>query len=289
MKILIVDDSRAMQAIVRRALLQSNLGELEITTAESGHLAYEMLQQHALPDLILTDWHMPGMTGLELLQLIRQMGLSDVELGFITTETQSDRLSEAYRNGASFVLNKPFKDSDLIEKLSEVMHRLNPEKSTASQVVEIEALQHMLRNRLKAVPFRLVAREMETSHLSAQNQLALFRTETSQGMVALGVMDSRCITMLALGMQGARPLEARPLVEEARPSKEMQLAVSSIWTDSAGLLRLPSQVPALFHNQSMVAREFPKLSALFSAHKGVSAFRLDIPGYGSGRMAFFLI
>lgn len=289
MKILIVDDSRAMQAIVRKALLQSNLGHLEITTAESGLVAYEMLQQHAPPDLILSDWHMPGMTGLELLQLVRQMGFTDVEFGFITTETQANRISEGYRNGASFVLNKPFKDEELTQKLKELIHRLEPAPSTTRQVVELGALQQVIRHRLKAVPFRLVEREMDASHLTPQNQLAFFRTDPTSAVTAVGVMDSRCIAMLSLGIQGARPLEARPLVEQGQPSKDMQQAMAPIWSDAAACIHTLTQGGLIFHNHSMVAKEFPKLLALFGAHKGQSCFRLDIPGYGSGRMAFFLV
>jgi len=286
MKILIVDDSRAMQAIVRRALLQGNLGELDIQTAESGHAAFAYLQQNAAPDLILTDWHMPGMTGLELLQNVRQLGLNTTEVGFITTENQSDRLAQAARNGASFVLNKPFKDDDLLAKVQGLIKKRPPTKVS---VLDEPALSQVLRRFLGEVPFRLVERDMGLTHLSAQNLLVLFRPEGKQGVVALGVMDSHCVAMLGLGMQGVAPQEARPQVELGRPSKEMQQSVGMIWPEVAAQLKHPSQAALVLHNHSMVSREFPKLQDLFRLHKGVSAFRLDIPGYGSGRMAFFLI
>lgn len=287
MKILIVDDSRAMQAIVRTALLQAGLGELEIVAAESGHAAHEILQRSPPPDLILTDWHMPGMTGLELLQLVRQMELAEVELGFITTETQPDRLAQAHRNGAAFVLNKPFRDEALIDEVRDVIQR-RPSR-VRPLVAEISAMDALLRGHLKAVPFRLAESAMDTSHLTALNQLALFKASDSDGVVALGVMDGRCAAMLALGVQGIPPSEARSRIESGRLERETSTALAGVWTDAAAVIRRGPQPAVQFHQQSTVAREYPKLSALFRVHKGMTAFRLDIPGYGSGRLAFFLI
>lgn len=281
-----------MQAIVRRALLQANLGELDIQTAESGHAAYAHLQQHAPPDLILTDWHMPGMTGLELLQNVRQMGLNGVEVGFITTETQTDRLAQAARNGAAFVLNKPFKDAELLARLQDLLQRLGSRPqpvAAAAPVMDAEALNQILRTHLREVPFRLVEQEMSTAHLTPSNHLALYRFETKQGVVALGVMDSHCVTMLGLGARGVSPQEAKPQVEAGRPDKDMQASAGAVWGATAVSVQHASRQPLALHNHSMVSREFPKLKDLFRLHKGSSTFRLDIPGYGSGRLAFFLI
>jgi len=80
MKILIVDDSRAMQAIVRRSVLASGFGDVEVSAAASGAEALERLDGFT-PDLILTDWHMPGMTGLEMVQNMRQLGLTNTIVG----------------------------------------------------------------------------------------------------------------------------------------------------------------------------------------------------------------
>lgn len=110
MNILIVDDSPAIQTIVRRALEKEGFADHEFRTANSGMAALDIIESW-VPDLVLTDWHMPGMGGLELLQVLRQTHGTSMVIGFVTTESVKDRLDEAVRNGAAFVLPKPFSDA----------------------------------------------------------------------------------------------------------------------------------------------------------------------------------
>lgn len=113
MKFLIVDDSRAIQAIVRRAVEKTGLEGLELKTAMSGA---EALQTCAtwLPDMVITDWHMPGMTGIELIKALKQKH-AGLRVGFVTTESSSRNLDEAKQCGAAFVLRKPFADEELVD------------------------------------------------------------------------------------------------------------------------------------------------------------------------------
>jgi two-component system chemotaxis response regulator CheY len=105
MNILIVDDSRAMRMIIQRALRQAGLvtGVLE---AASGAQALELLAS-SRPDLVLCDWNMPGMSGLELLEKISADGLK-VRLGFVTSESRPEMKARATAAGAAFLLPKPF-------------------------------------------------------------------------------------------------------------------------------------------------------------------------------------
>ena len=112
MRFLIVDDSRAVQSIVRRAIQGSGLSGLEFETAADGHSALEIVERW-LPDLVITDWHMPGMNGIELLQQLRARFPSTLKVGFVTTETAQASHDEAFRLGALFVLNKPFLPEEL--------------------------------------------------------------------------------------------------------------------------------------------------------------------------------
>jgi CheY-like chemotaxis protein len=73
MKVLLVDDNKAMRVMVRRALLQTGLQGLHVEEAENGSDALEKLALQ-LPDLILSDWSMPEMTGIELLRELRARG-----------------------------------------------------------------------------------------------------------------------------------------------------------------------------------------------------------------------
>jgi CheY-like chemotaxis protein len=111
-KCLVVDDSRAIQSIIKRALEKSDQAQFELRMASSGDEALSVIEGWS-PDLILTDWHMPGMTGLELVQTVRQLGLSSVKVGFVTTEKSEKHIEEALGNGASFLVSKPFDSADL--------------------------------------------------------------------------------------------------------------------------------------------------------------------------------
>ena len=107
MKVLLVDDSKAMRGLVRKALLDTGLAGLHVEEAENGSdaLAKLALQQ---PDLILSDWSMPEMTGIELLRELRARGCA-VKFGFITGEAASEQMREtAFQAGAQFMLAKPF-------------------------------------------------------------------------------------------------------------------------------------------------------------------------------------
>jgi two-component system, chemotaxis family, chemotaxis protein CheY len=107
MNILLVDDSKAMRAMVRRALRETGMCDLRVEEVENGSDALARLAQ-GLPDLILSDWSMPEMTGIELLREIRARGC-DVRFGFITCEEASAQMREtAFQAGAHFMLAKPF-------------------------------------------------------------------------------------------------------------------------------------------------------------------------------------
>ncbi len=112
MKILIVDDSKAIMAIVRKSLEKEGFIEDAFQYASNGADALQIALEWQ-PDLILTDWHMPGMSGLELMQAIRQQASTQPIIGMITTERSEDRLREARSSGATFIMHKPFEYHEL--------------------------------------------------------------------------------------------------------------------------------------------------------------------------------
>ncbi|MFT5322304.1 MAG: two-component system chemotaxis response regulator CheY [Planctomycetaceae bacterium] len=106
MKILIVDDSKAMRMIVRRTLRQAGFSGHTVIEATNGVEALAMIEQES-PDVVLSDWNMPGMKGIELLQKVRGAGI-DVRFGFITSESSGETKQRATDSGADFLLMKPF-------------------------------------------------------------------------------------------------------------------------------------------------------------------------------------
>ncbi|MDA3971510.1 MAG: response regulator [Desulfobulbaceae bacterium] len=118
MKVLVVDDFTAMRRIVKKFLIQ--LGFKDIVEADDGTTAVDLLKTQKV-DLIISDWNMPEMTGLELLQHIRtDPGTEDIPFIMVTTEAQRDDIILAVRAKVSQHIVKPFTAETLGEKLAEV-------------------------------------------------------------------------------------------------------------------------------------------------------------------------
>jgi two-component system, chemotaxis family, chemotaxis protein CheY len=106
MRVLVADDSTVMRRIVMRTLRQAGIEPDEVLEAVDGQQAYETVLSDA-PDLVLSDWNMPNMTGIESLRAIRAAG-SDVTFGFVTSEGSEEMRATAAEAGAAFLIAKPF-------------------------------------------------------------------------------------------------------------------------------------------------------------------------------------
>lgn len=111
MKILVVDDSSVMRKLVTRSIRQAGFGDADVVEAEDGAQALDVARSE-LPDVILADWNMPVMTGIEMLRALRAEG-DRVKVGFVTSESTGQIRAEADEAGASFFLTKPI-DAELL-------------------------------------------------------------------------------------------------------------------------------------------------------------------------------
>jgi two-component system chemotaxis response regulator CheY len=112
-KTLLADDSGVMRKIILRALNALEIND--VTEAVDGAEALEFFKEEKF-DLVLSDWNMPNMSGLELCTAIRETG-SAVPIFMITTEAETSRVMEAIQAGASDYLVKPFEQDVLLDKL----------------------------------------------------------------------------------------------------------------------------------------------------------------------------
>lgn len=119
MKILIVDDSKAMRMIVRRHVESARIADAEIVEAGNGQEALELIRADQ-PDLVFSDWNMPEMNGIDLLKALRAEG-SNVRFGFVTSESQPHMKDVALDAGALFVIVKPFTAEDFQAVLARVL------------------------------------------------------------------------------------------------------------------------------------------------------------------------
>lgn len=116
MKALIVDDSRATRAVLKRMV--ASLG-YEVSEATDGMDALTTLQTSGSFDLMLLDWNMPIMNGLDLLKTLRQSAEFDnLRIIMVTTETEIGQMSLALENGANEYIMKPFTTEVVREKLA---------------------------------------------------------------------------------------------------------------------------------------------------------------------------
>jgi two-component system, chemotaxis family, chemotaxis protein CheY len=106
MKILIIDDSKAMRMIVRRQLNEIGLSDSEFLEAASGAEGLTVIKEQQ-PDLVLSDWNMPEMNGIDMLEALNAEGIP-VKLGFVTSESQASYKDRAVEAGAMFLISKPF-------------------------------------------------------------------------------------------------------------------------------------------------------------------------------------
>jgi two-component system chemotaxis response regulator CheY len=119
MKIVVADDSRAMRMIVVRTLRQAGLSGHEVLEAENGREALELVAEHR-PDLILSDWNMPEMTGIQFLSALRARGDS-TPFCFVTSEGSDEMREQAAAAGALGLIAKPFTADAFSDLLSSVV------------------------------------------------------------------------------------------------------------------------------------------------------------------------
>ncbi|MBW1924094.1 MAG: chemotaxis response regulator CheY [Deltaproteobacteria bacterium] len=118
-KVLVVDDFATMRRIVKGALKQ--LGFKNIAEAEDGVTALQELKREAY-GLVLSDWNMPNMTGLDLLKAVRsEESLKHLPFIMITAEGQKESVLQAVQAGVSNYIVKPFTPETLNEKLKTVL------------------------------------------------------------------------------------------------------------------------------------------------------------------------
>ena len=115
-KALVVDDSRAVRMILAKTLRE--LG-YEVREAANGREALDVIEaEKTAVTLVLADWNMPEINGLDLLKRLRQdPALSSLVVVMVTTETELDQMAAALEAGANEYVMKPFTKDILVEKL----------------------------------------------------------------------------------------------------------------------------------------------------------------------------
>jgi len=122
MNILVVDDMTTMRRIIKNLL--SQLGFKHMSEAEDGAVALQKLKKERF-DFVVTDWNMPNMTGLQLIEAIRgDAALKHLPILMITAEAKKENVIAAIKAGANNYIVKPFPAEVLEEKINKVFAAL---------------------------------------------------------------------------------------------------------------------------------------------------------------------
>jgi two-component system chemotaxis response regulator CheY len=116
MQALVIDDSRAVRMLVGNILREQGF---EVCEAAHGQEGILQLQENSEISLVLVDWNMPIMDGLEFIKSVRaQRAWDGVRIVMVTTETESEQVQRAITAGANEYVMKPFTREVLVAKLS---------------------------------------------------------------------------------------------------------------------------------------------------------------------------
>lgn len=125
MKILVVDDSKAMRMIVLSTLRKAGFGEHAYSEANNGKEALEQISKDT-PELILCDWNMPEMSGIQLItelnKMLREKTLEKIpKFVFITSESTETMQDKAKEQGVTGFITKPFREETFKKVLGEII------------------------------------------------------------------------------------------------------------------------------------------------------------------------
>ena len=118
MKILLVDDSETMRSIWKKVL--TGLDQVQTTEAADGLEALQAIEDHGPFDVLLVDWKMPNMDGLELVQKIRATDRT-TPIIMVSTEAQKDRIIQAIKAGVNNYVVQPFTPDALLTKINHTL------------------------------------------------------------------------------------------------------------------------------------------------------------------------
>jgi two-component system, chemotaxis family, chemotaxis protein CheY len=121
-QILTVDDFVSMRRIIKNQL--SEMGFQQVLEAENGQMAWQVLESNRI-DIIISDWNMPKMTGLELLKMVRADDrFKDIPFLMVTAESDKDSVVQAVKANVTNYILKPFTPDKFKQKVDQVMENM---------------------------------------------------------------------------------------------------------------------------------------------------------------------
>lgn len=129
LRVLVVDDEEEIRDLIQEIL--RDLGIVRVHLAENGEMAWQRLSRSELDyDLVISDWLMPRMEGIDLLKKMRQFG-SDTPFMMLTVKVTGEAVAEAVESGVTLYVAKPFTYGDFSKKVSALAKQIIENKTAA--------------------------------------------------------------------------------------------------------------------------------------------------------------
>ncbi len=287
MKILIVDDSKAMQAIVKRSLKACGYGGCDIQLACDGVEALAIIKRWH-PDIVLSDWYMPKMTGMELLEEVKRQRL-EVKIGFVTSETEAVKLQQAKQAGARFVLSKPFTDEALYQVMLPLLDEEEGQSAPQAKQVDLIRLPSVSAMQIIFNAFSgkdVLLEALPSSPFNARWLpcfLAVF-SDSSNKVRAVAVIDFAGLAILGASLDALADQELHEIIKKKAMPKGMMAKLNPLFKVIGTNLLDPTTGDFLsLQSINYASKSMPKLEKMFNKP---STERIDLEiavlGYGQG-------
>jgi len=283
MKVLLADDSRVMRQIIIRTLRQAGWRDWRISQAADGAQALAMVLA-AEPDLVLSDWNMPELTGIELLRTLRVRGYR-TPFCFVTSEGSPEMHELALAAGAFGVVTKPFTaESFRVALDGRATARGSAESPAASRLPSSMAVRELLE--------RLLGREVETvacpPPVTPTAVLGLYACDRDR-MSAVLTLDLPLAAYLGSSLALLPPAVAEAAIADGELPPELAENIDEVLNVLAGAVNEHSATHQRLY-RGYLGAEAPADAA---AHSKALGNRLDlaitVPGYGTGTLGWVLV
>jgi CheY-like chemotaxis protein len=301
MKILIVDDSRAMQTIVRRGIEQLGYQNLLLKQANNGLEALDVIRVWE-PDFVISDWHMPEMNGIDLLHAINREMLG-IHIGFVTTESSEEHLEEARTAGAKFIVQKPFDTKTLHEALlpiiqgsidgEEVLKRdQKSEGKKSSEHIALPTLQE-LSVRLNSLTDHSIQLQktvpISLKKLKSPYLLGLYGDKEKQSVHAIAIADNNATCILGALQNNISEEDVHMSLADKVLSKSIMDDSKLTFQNLETLLKNTLKKESLsLRSTNVMRKENPNISKLLAASDHRLDVTISIKNYGVGHFTLIV-
>jgi CheY-like chemotaxis protein len=287
-RVLVVEDSRAMRQIIIRTLRQAGWHNWRIEQADNGAQALAMVAEQE-PDLVLADWNMPHLSGIDLLRTLRLRGYS-TPFCFISSQLSDEQRRQATAAGALGLIGKPFTPQAFREMLAGLADRDPQPAEEPEATAAISTLPSSLA--IRELLERLLDREVEAGPcpppVMATAVLGLYADDRDR-MTAVLTLDLPLAAYLGSALALLPPATAESAIAEGELTPSLAENVDEVLDVFTAVLNPHPDT----HQRLYATYPGPQAPADAAAHSKALGNRLDLQitvhGYGTGTLSYVLV